>query len=88
MRDTLAPMSLPPSRKSPELTDDIQEACILRMIHLGLNPVAVADLVEPGKVDADHVVKYLTRRAPMTSHKLQHIFRVLGLGALPVNPSA
>lgn len=70
------------ARRTDHLTDWIQEACIRRMIELGLNAERVADLVA-GHIERDHAVKYLTRRAPMVSHKLQHLLAALRLRIAP-----
>jgi len=72
----------PPTRRNPALTDTMQEACIERMLKLGLNPNQCAELVE-GKVSRSHVCDFLTRRSPMSSHKLQHLAAALGLRLKP-----
>ena len=59
-------------------SDQIQEAVIARAAKLGLSAYAVAKATE-GAVSENHVRCYLTREKSMGSHKLQHIFRALGL---------
>lgn len=58
--------------------DAIQDLCIARMLSLGLNPNRVAAMLD-GKVSRVHVCDYLSRRASMGSHKLQHLLPALGL---------
>lgn len=58
--------------------DAIQDQCIARMESLGLNPNQVAEQLD-GRVSRSHVCDYLTRRASIGSHKLQHLLDVLGL---------
>ena len=58
--------------------DEIQSAIIARMVHLGLNPNQVAEMVE-GKVSRGHVCDYLTRKSGMGTHKAQHLMKALGL---------
>lgn len=70
------------TRRNEHLTDWIQEACIKRMIELHITPEVVAARVER-HVNTDHAVKYLTRRAPMVSHKLQHLLAALRLVIVP-----
>lgn len=67
-----------PTRKNPAFHDAIQERCIKSMIRLGMNPNQVADAVE-GKIARSHVCDFLTRRASIGSHKLQHLLPVLKL---------
>src|SRR5262245_59037945 len=61
-----------------DLRDWIQLAVIRRAKELDLTAYAIAKLTN-GKVSEDHVKSYLEKRASMGSHKLQHVFRVLGL---------
>lgn len=63
-------------------SDAIQDACIARMESMGLNPNKVSELLD-GKVSRSHVNDYLTRRASIGSHKLQHLLAVLGLALVP-----
>jgi hypothetical protein len=58
--------------------DEIQSAVIARVRELGLTAYAVAKATG-GAVSEDHVRAYLSRQKSMGSHKLQHIFRALGL---------
>ena len=67
-----------PTRKNPDFHDSIQERCIAQMLKLGMNPNQVADAVE-GKIARSHVCDFLTRRASIGSHKLQHLLPVLKL---------
>ena len=69
---------MPQDRKRSDLTDTIQEQCIARMEMLGLNPNQVAGLLD-GRVSRSHVCDYLTRRASIGSHKLQHLLAALNL---------
>ena len=59
-------------------SDAIQDLCIARMTELGLNPNQVAERLD-GQVSRTHVCDYLTRRASIGSHKLQHLLVVLQL---------
>ena len=56
--------------------DAIQDQLIARMEALALNPNKVAELVD-GQVSRSHVCDYLTRRASIGSHKLQHMLNAL-----------
>ncbi len=67
-----------PTRRNPAFHDDIQERCIASMLKLGMNPNQVADAVG-GKIARSHVCDFLTRRASIGSHKLQHLLPVLKL---------
>jgi hypothetical protein len=65
--------------------DAIQESCIARMQALGLdNPRQVwlrlgdTDAARNARCSYVHVNNYLTRKASMGSHKLQHVIRALG----------
>jgi hypothetical protein len=58
--------------------DWIQDAVIARAKVLGLTAYAIAQRTD-GRVSADHVQAYLTRRKSMGSHKLQHVLWALGL---------
>lgn len=64
------------------MSDHIQNQCIERMEQLGLNPNQIAETLD-GKVSRSHVCDYLTRRASMGSHKLQHVLTALSLKILP-----
>lgn len=64
------------SRKSPDLTDWIQERVIARTKERGLTAYAIAQMTG-GKVSHDHVKDFLERRKSMGSHKLQHILLAL-----------
>lgn len=65
--------------------DAIQDACIARMTAMGLNPNQVAEKLD-GKVSRSHVCDYLTRRASIGSHKLQHVLAAVGLSVKTDNP--
>lgn len=58
--------------------DAIQDACIARMAALDLNPNQVADKLD-GRVSRTHVCDFLSRRASLGTHKLQHLLPALGL---------
>lgn len=64
------------NRKRTDLTDTIQDALIDQMAKLGLNPNKVAEMLD-GQVSRSHVCDYLTRRASIGSHKLQHVISAL-----------
>lgn len=66
------------TRKRTDLTDAIQEQCIARMHELGMVPNQVAKLVEQ-HITRAHVTDYLSRRASMGSHRLQHVLTALNL---------
>lgn len=72
----------PPLRRTPDLTDWVQETVIARARELGLTAYAIAKRTD-GKVSEDHVKNYLERRSSMGSHKLQHVLRALDLGVTP-----
>ena len=59
-------------------TDWIQSAVVARATELGLTAYAIAQLAE-NAVSEDAVKSYLTGRKSLTSAKLQHVLRVLGL---------
>ena len=61
------------------IVDSIQERCIAKMQALKLNPNQVATRVN-GRVNRSHVCDFLSRRAGMGSHKLQHVLTALQLG--------
>jgi len=67
-----------PPKNPAELRDWIQNVVIRRARGLELTAYSIAKLTL-GRVSEDHVKNYLERRASMGSHKLQHVFRVLGL---------
>lgn len=48
------------------------------MKELGLNPNQIAEHLD-GQVSRSHVCDYLTRRASIGSHKLQHLLEALKL---------
>ncbi len=79
-----------PTRKREDLTDTIQETCIARMRSLGMAPADVWLALGPdddtrnARCSATHVEQYLTRRASIGSHKLQHVMRALKLELKPV----
>jgi hypothetical protein len=63
-------------------SDAIQDQCIAQMDKLGLNPNQVAEMLD-GRVSRSHVCDYLTRRASIGSHKLQHLLAALDLEISP-----
>jgi hypothetical protein len=63
-------------------SDAIQDRCIEQMTKLGLNPNKVAEMLD-GQVSRSHVCDYLTRRASIGSHKLQHLLGALNLEIAP-----
>jgi hypothetical protein len=59
---------------------------IARAQTLGLTAYAIAKATN-GRVSADHVQAYLTRRKSCGSHKLQHILTVLDLTLITTPPA-
>ena len=74
-------MNRKPADMSPdprELNRDaIRESLIARMYALGLSPAQVAEL--SGHRNPEHAVRYLSRRARMTTFDAQSIARFLGM---------
>jgi hypothetical protein len=87
--DSAAPASsaAPVRRRRADLHDWIQEACITRVRELGLDYHDIADDLErSGKIHSpEHIKMYLTRRASMGSHALQHLMHYLGLEVMPIH---
>ena len=83
---SLPPPQMPLSTRSLEqmklgaktVQDSIREACIARMIALGLNPSRVADKMD-GMVSRSRVTDYLGRRAYIGSSKIELLVQVLGV---------
>lgn len=65
-------------RKSPGLTDELQEKCIARAREMRLTPYAL-DIKTGGKVSQRHIEAFLERRCSLSSHKLQHLLKALDL---------
>lgn len=63
--------------------DAIATAVIRRMTELGWSAADLNDRAGLGNLD--HVERFLTRRAPMTSTRLCRIFAALGLSVTPTN---
>jgi hypothetical protein len=70
----------------PEGADWVQATVMARALELGLTAYAIAQRTG-GAVSEDHIQAYLTRRKSCGSHKLQHIFRALGLRLTADAPS-
>ena len=61
-----------------EPIDWIQEIVIARCKELDFTAHRIALLAE-NRIDELHIHRFVTRRASMGSHKLQHVLKVLGL---------
>lgn len=65
--------------------DEIRDACAARAQELALTPYAIAKATD-GAVSQDQVRAYLNGTSSMTSVRLQHVLRVLGLRLTPRTP--